>query len=341
MITTGSDGYCEIQMGDIAVVRVEADSVLELQSLVSDDEGSRMAVDLESGTVLCKVKKLLDEDSFQVKTNTVVCGVRGTQFRVSSDSEAVDTLLAVKEGAVAVTPRSLDRVSELASEEEVLKDLAAAIEEKAVVVGAAEEINVRADSFEEMEELTEIVEAVVQKVEEKKKAVALLEEKGEEAAPETLTVLEQELSLEVEKLMVSLEESPEAVAPEVLEVQEISEESREILEATDTMEVIALPVAAKAVTTEESAQVVPELYHIQLDVAPAEALIRQNGVVLGTGSFAKIYPEGTALQFEISLEGYEPRTLEMVAGEESSGSFKVELEESASPEAAFTGCRGH
>ena len=92
VVATGADGYCEIQMGDIAVVRMEADSILELQSLNTGETGSRVAVDLENGTVLCKVKKLLDEDSFQVKTNTVVCGVRGTQFSVSADSEAVDTV---------------------------------------------------------------------------------------------------------------------------------------------------------------------------------------------------------------------------------------------------------
>ncbi len=335
VVVTASDGYCEIQMGDIAVVRVEADSVLELQSLMTREEGSRMAVELESGTVLCKVKKLLDEDSFQVKTNTVVCGVRGTQFRVSSDGEAVDTLLAVKEGAVAVTPRSLDRVSELAAEEDTLKNLAAVIEEKAVVVGAAQEITVKADSFEEMEELTEIVEAVVRKVEEKKKAKTLLEEQGAEAAPETLTVLEEELSAQVEKLRVSLEATPEAVAPEVLEVQEISEESREILEATDAMELIEIPVAAKAATAEKSTEAAPKLYNIQLDVAPAEAVITQNGIILGKGSFAKIYPGGTSLRFEISLDGYETQVLDMVAGEESAGSVKVELKETVSPEAAL------
>ena len=331
IISTGVDGYCEIQMGDIAVVRIEADSVLELQTLLSGDKGGRVAVDLNNGTVLCKVKKLLDENSFQVKTNTVVCGVRGTQFRVSADSEAVDTVLAVKEGAVAVTPRTLDRVSELATEEDALQALADKIEESALVVGAAQEITVKADAFEELDELSDIVEAVVKKVEEKKKAEAVLEQKGTDVTPETVGVLEEELALELEKLMVSLEDSPEAIAPDHLDIQDISDESQEILEPTDAMEIITLPIAARSVTDADSAEAAPALYNIHLDVSPAKAVIRQNGIVLGRGSFARLYPEGTVLQLEVSFEGYESRSVEMIVGESTSGEYKIDLEKTGEP----------
>ena len=72
------------------------------------------------------------------------------------------------------------------------------------------------------EALNEIVEAVVQKVEEKKKAEALFKETGAETAPETLTVLEDEVATgggETDGL--SRREPPKLVAPELLEVQEI------------------------------------------------------------------------------------------------------------------------
>ncbi|MDC7233845.1 MAG: PQQ-binding-like beta-propeller repeat protein [Spirochaetales bacterium] len=320
VIRTEEDGYCEIQLGNIAVVRMDSNSLLQIQTLVNSSEGSRTGVELESGTVLCKVKKLLDDDSFQVKTNTVVCGVRGTQFSVSTDQQE-DILLAVKEGSVAVTPRSLDRVSELAVEEAALAPLAAKIEAAAVVVSASEELKVEKETFKEAEQLTEVVAAVVQKVEAKKQAQAVLLEEDSEAGQEELAQLVQEVEKEVEVLLVSLDKAPEAIAPEVLEVKEISEEAAEVLKATDGMDVIVL--AAAAAGKEEKA---PSLFRVQVSAVPAEAQIIQNGRILGTGRFEKLYTEGTELNLEVSLDGYESRSLMFSVDEQNSGDFTVELE---------------
>jgi len=326
LISTLEDGYCEIQLGEIAVVRMEANSVLQIQTLLSGQDGSRMAVDLESGTVLCKVKKLLEEDSFQVKTNTVVCGVRGTQFSVSADEQAQDTLLAVKEGAVAVTPRSLDQVSELAVEEKALAPIAAKIQETALVVGPSEELAVQSDTFKETEELTKIVEAVVKKVEEKKKAVSESGTGDSAAEKVTMEAIEKEMETEVSKMLVSLEQAPQSIAPAELKVQGISEKSEEVLKKTESMEIIALPVAAKAADAQNAAPPAPSLYKIQIDVTPAQALISGNGNTLGTGHFAKLYADGTVLKMEISLEGYESKTLDVTVGKDSPGVISVELE---------------
>jgi outer membrane protein assembly factor BamB len=321
VIKTDEDGYCEIQLGDIAVIRMDANSILQIQTLISSSEGSRMGVELESGTVLCKVKKLLDDDSFQVKTNTVVCGVRGTQFSVSSDQEA-DTILAVKEGTVAVIPRSFDKVSELAFEEMALAPIVAKIEEFAVVVSASEELTVHKDTFKEAEELAKVVETVVQKVEEMKKAEAVLKENDTESLKEELAVLVLEVEKEVEVLLVSLEESPEAMVLENLDVKEISEEAAEVLKATETMEVITIPVAA-AVEQKK----VPVLFRVQISATPAAALITQNGFLLGSGTFEKLYTEGSEVNMEVMLEGYKSQSLKMTVDEMNSGDYSIILEE--------------
>ena len=323
VIKTAEDGYCEIQLGDIAVIRMDANSILQIQTLIKGSEGRRMGVDLESGTVLCKVKKLLDDDSFQVKTNTVVCGVRGTQFSVSAEQDA-DTLLAVKEGAVAVTPRSLDKVSELAVEEKALAPIAAKIKEVAVVVSASEELTVQQDTFKDTEELAKIVEAVILKVEEKNEAEAVFKEEETDSGKEELAVLLEEVQNEVAVLLVSREADPEAVAPELLDIKEISEEAAEVLKTTDTMEVIAIPVAS-AVEKEK----VPVLYRIKITTSPAEALITQNGNVLSSGTFEKLYTQGSELNMEVSLEGYESQSLNMTVDEMNSGDFSIILEEIA------------
>nr|WP_230391416.1 MULTISPECIES: PQQ-binding-like beta-propeller repeat protein [unclassified Oceanispirochaeta] len=328
VIKTAEDGYCEIQLGDIAVIRMNANSILQIQTLIKGSEGRRMGVDLESGTVLCKVKKLLDDDSFQVKTNTVVCGVRGTQFSVSAEQDA-DTLLAVKEGAVAVTPRSLDKVSELAVEEKALAPIAAKIKEVAVVVSASEELTVQQDTFKDTEELAKIVEAVVLKVEEKKKAEAIFKEEETDSGKEELAILLEEVRNEVAVILVSLEADPEAVAPGLLDIKEISQEAAEVLKTTDTMEVIAIPVAA-AVEKEK----VPVLYRIRISASPAEALITQNGNVLSSGTFEKLYTQGSELNMEVSLEGYESQPLNMIVDEMNSGDFSIILEEIAEEEIA-------
>lgn len=321
LIKTEEDGYCEIQLGDIAVIRMDANSILQIQSLISSSDGSRIGIELERGTVLCKVKKLLDDDSFQVKTNTVVCGVRGTQFSVSSNQKA-DTLLAVKEGAVAITPRSLDKISELAVEEKALAPIAARINEVALVVSASEELTVQQDTFKDNEELVQILEAVVLKVEEKNKAQAIQKEEETVSGKEELAVLLEEVENEVANLLVSLEEAPEAVAPEVLNVKEISVEAAEALKATDAMDVITIPVAA-AVEQKKA----PALYRVQISATPDAALITQNGSLLGRGTFEKLYTEGSEVNMEVMLEGYVSQSLKMTVDEMNSGDYSIILEE--------------
>jgi len=325
LISTLENGYCEIQLGETAVVRMEANSVLQIQTLFSADEGSRTAVDLQNGTVLCKVKKLLEEDSFQVKTSTVVCGVRGTQFSVSAGEQAQNTLLAVKEGAVAVTPRSLDQVSELAVNEKALAPIAAKIQETALVVGPSEELSVQKDTFKESEEMTKIVAAVVKKVEEKKKAASEAGSGDRATEKEAMDNIEKAMQQEVSKMLVSLEQAPQNIAPEALKVQNISEKSKEVLKKTDSMEIVGIPVAA-SVPGQDNSPAAPSLYKFQIDVTPSEALISGNGNLLGKGHYAKLYADGTVLKMKISLEGYKTKTLDVTVGKDNPGTFSVELD---------------
>jgi hypothetical protein len=94
---------------------------------------SKKAVDLQliSGVVTAKVSKLLQNQRFQVGTNTVVCGVRGTRFMVSQKKDE-KTSIAVAEGSVALVPPTYDP--------EALENLTDNPEQAAIVRDAMEKI---------------------------------------------------------------------------------------------------------------------------------------------------------------------------------------------------------
>ena len=334
VVGTGPDSYCEIQLGEIAVVRMEADSLITMSTLFGSDSGSRMGVDLEEGQVLCKVKKLLEDDTFKVKAGTVVCGVRGTEFGVSAKGDE-RVLLAVKEGAVAVTPVSLERVSELSREEESLKDVASLIQDASLVVGASEELDIEEETFKDLEEIAPALEQVVLKIEEKKTAVEKQEasvrtgSEDQSDLEEAVAVLQEEVRRQVEEIRTVIESKPEIVAPAVLEKKGISEESSKALETTDQMELItfAAPETEKnAGVDSDAAPVVPTFYKVAVSVAPAEAEIYSSGRVLARGKISKLYSEGKTLLFEFKLDGYKTETLNITVDENAAREYSVELE---------------
>ncbi len=337
IVGTGPDSYCEIQLGEIAVVRMESDSLISMSSLFSSENGSRMGVDLEEGQVLCKVKKLLEDDSFKVKAGTVVCGVRGTEFGVSSRGDE-QVLLAVKEGAVAVTPASLEKVAELADQEESLKGVAVKIQEASLVVGAAEEVEIQKETFQNLEEIAPVIEQVVQKIEEKKVALergenmAGTDEADPDSVDQAIAAIEKEVTQKVEEILSVIEKKPEIVAPAVLEKKVISEESRKVLETTDEMELISYtaPAAAQEAGTDKAASqpapVMPSLYKVVVRVEPENAEILSSGRVLARGKFSKLHPEGKKLSYEFRLEGYKPQTLDLTVDENTQDEYLIKLE---------------
>ena len=106
-IKTGKNSSCDLQFGQLGVLHIAESSLVSLKTVGLSS--SKKAVDLElvSGAVTAKVSKLLQDQRFQVRTNTVVCGVRGTRFMVSQRGEE-KTSIAVAEGSVALVPPTYD-----------------------------------------------------------------------------------------------------------------------------------------------------------------------------------------------------------------------------------------
>lgn len=93
-VRTMKDSYADLNfngMGQSALVRVEADSSLKIDSYIASTNVAerKIALDLAVGDILVKANKMQSESQFQIKTPSSVVGVRGTGFKVhvSSSSE--------------------------------------------------------------------------------------------------------------------------------------------------------------------------------------------------------------------------------------------------------------
>ncbi len=316
-IQVESDSYCEIQFGDRAVVRVEADTELALSSVFMKPNETKIGIDLVTGSVLVKVQKLTVGEKFNVSTQSTVCGVRGTEFSVKSEPGAA-TILAVKEGAVAILPPELN-VEELIKKAGESGETVAAILEKiessASVVVADEEISLTEDSFEEIKEsvkvITEIVEAI---------AVA---EKNEE---EVLDTIFEDLTAAAEIVTVIVEE-------EEIAVKVLSDENKDSLKNIEEMRMISIPVAKapakdnaeKDTENEEEAEPLISLHKFSLKVVPSNAEIFLNTKSVGKGSFSGIFEEGDILDFEIVSKNFESQKMNFTVSDETSKQYTISL----------------
>lgn len=128
IIKTGKDSFCDIKIGD-SLVRVKQMTSVVFSSLVRKDNLENTTIDLSSGKMLCKPKKLIKSETFFVKTPTAVAGVRGTHFTVEADAKGTSRI-KVFQGSVKVAKRVkeldantgevLQYASELKKEEKVV-----------------------------------------------------------------------------------------------------------------------------------------------------------------------------------------------------------------------------
>jgi hypothetical protein len=102
VVKTGRGGSCDLQFGRLATLHLSENTLVALKTIGLGEV--KKAVDLEviSGTLTAKVSKLLADQRFHVRTDTVVAGVRGTRFLVSK--RGTTTSVAVAEGLVALVP---------------------------------------------------------------------------------------------------------------------------------------------------------------------------------------------------------------------------------------------
>lgn len=108
-VRTGSGAKAKVVLfskkGEEDFVDVRPDTVLEIPD-IPENEGGTTWVGMFSnavGSVLASVRRRISGDNgFNVKTPTVVAGVRGTQFDVKYDAKKRKTWIGLKEGTLKV-----------------------------------------------------------------------------------------------------------------------------------------------------------------------------------------------------------------------------------------------
>ena len=153
-LEVGEGSYCELEFPDKAVIRIQEKTELSLSAILNESGKTGISLGLNKGTVLCRVNKLVKGEGFQIKTESSVAGVRGTEFLVTVDEQKSATL-AVREGAVRFYPASLHPEVWESGEDEILAGLDKALplieagKEMSISLGQSDEI---ADMAAELEE---------------------------------------------------------------------------------------------------------------------------------------------------------------------------------------------
>ncbi len=133
-IVTAENSFCDIKIGE-SIVRIKSLSSVNISALLRSGSIEKTTLDLNSGKMLCKPKKLLKDESFFVKTPTAVAGVRGTQFAVETDKE-LTTRIKVFNGEVKVAKR----IKQFESSMEKVLNIAPAVEKEKKIVITADQV---------------------------------------------------------------------------------------------------------------------------------------------------------------------------------------------------------
>ncbi len=292
------NSFCELQFGETAVVKIQESTELVMDSVLFESGQTNITLNIITGSLLCKVEKLIGNEQFNVKTNSSVCGVRGTEFMVKEDKSG--TVLAVREGKVAILPVSVDvgsllnkiQKEKISAEnaDEIIR-IINKIQESASIVNENEEVFIDAsvlnvDATASFNAVEELIDEIIL---------------SEQLESEGITVQSKEdLSSKVDAVIANVN---------IQDVQEeISTENREILNQIDNMRIIEIGNHAPGFSTEEGSQVQSEeeidLVKIAVKVNPETSVIYLNEEAVGFGNYSGIFNSGEVLNFTFTNEGY-------------------------------------
>lgn len=103
VLKTEPDSRVMLHIGAGTVVKIEPNSVVKMSSLL---ENGRTHLQLNTGTILTKLKSLKKNESYEIRTHTAVAAVRGTEFSISykpyKPYKPYKTTIAVKQGLVYI-----------------------------------------------------------------------------------------------------------------------------------------------------------------------------------------------------------------------------------------------
>lgn len=319
-------GYAELQIGDIGTVRVQEASTVRLDDIVLSTQGSSVDIRVVQGSVLNKVERLAGTDSYEVRTETAVMGVRGTQFGVNVGASG-ETRVAVREGRVAMVPPAADperlrnRAASAGEAAEAVEAAAVALAESAPVIEANQELVLDRAAAEEAEVVAASIETTIAEVEQQTST-------GETVDVEEVAVRLAAATEETSNQMQSYSETKRS---------ELSEESKEELEEIEEIRYIPLPPSPEGEADGEDVEeedgeeaeaqpvAMPVLVPVRINVQPAGATIVMDGRRVGGNRFSGVFQPGEQLRFELTLDGYQTETLDVTVNPDFGRAYQVQL----------------
>ena len=294
-VKVDTDSFCEIQFGNKAVIKIEENTEIVIPSLNAAEGSTDIGIKMITGTVLSKVSKLASDESFTVNTQSAACGVRGTQFMVSTEGKE-DTLLAVKEGFVLLVPAKInikELLEQLPSDNTDVYDSVKNIEESFTIVGADQEIEIRAEDMVRIEKTYEDLE----------KAVSVFNESG--GSKKSADEIKSLTTLLVKELSVT--------AP-------LSDKNRKEMEYLDSMVI-------RQISDSENKNDADLLVTVSAESDISDAQIIRNRHVIGYGKFSAVVNNGEEVSILFRKRGYYDKELVFTADINKENIYSLILEE--------------
>lgn len=314
-IVTGPDATCEVQFADYGSVHLSSNTRLTVSLLLRDGSHTEAEMKLAVGSIVCKVRKLSGNDRFNVRTEEMVAGVRGTVFFVSTDGSTASKI-AVSEGSVSVSPVST--VTGVAKDGENARNAVFAVSEQIVsampCLATGEEVIVTKASMEEADRIVREIYSAAETA------------KAGDAAP----------AAAVEKIVIAANAMKTAgVAGKAMSVEtKAAFDSASYLDIRDLS--LAVPAgkdssAGDAASTQgagdaASAQGGKKLVSLTVSADPADATVSINGATLSKGAFRGLFDPEESVELAVTKDGFKEyrETIAMSGGESVTRTVRLE-----------------
>lgn len=298
-LETGSDGFIELQFGNLGVIRIQADSSYQIEFVELGEESEKVSGSLGAGSIIAKIRRLTDKDGFEVSVPGAVCAVRGTEFLIRAD-ESGSVTIAVAEGAVAIIPPSMAEVGVSAGIDGKLIEIRSLMP----LVTADEELLITSDALVEVE-----------------RELVVWNTSDPDADGEKLDLLESR----IRSALIDVPE-PEPIGSGNAAV--LQDETPELL-------TVAVYSSTDGDSGADDTRSISVLVPLTVRTIPADARIYINNRSAGRGNVSQVFAEGMSVSVIAVTSDGRRLEREIIAGTESFVEFVFEdpvLESEPEPE---------
>ena len=299
IIKTDVDSSLEIQIGNMALLYIEENTEIALESLLYELDKKEMKIYLKKGSVFSSLKKLLLNERFELETPNVILSIRGTEFLVKESDE--ETFIAVEEGSVILLPPGLyEHMDDSPGKEymTIYNQVKASLIKEAPVLGKEKEIIITRETSLRMKEKVKAVLSLIKN-----------KEQGESNITE-------------EKIMNQVNLVSESLQQLEMGITDWTDDSKEEIKMKRHDVMINL--------TEDSSGKIIDIQKIDLTIVEIEtdsddALVYKNNDLIGKKRIGALYNAGEEFTFLVKCSGYEDTEFNLKTEAATHYSYNVRL----------------